>query len=91
MKKFATCTCTVIVSVGDKIVETKTWKKVGIMRTSHTRAWATRQFNRLRPLIDTKIFVEWECMHDDHEAGLRFTGSLARRNSLIIKRGIFDD
>jgi hypothetical protein len=91
-----TCTITAEVYVGRdergdrKLLETKTWRDVDIMKTSHSRGWCTRQFNlhwqwRKR---DASICVSWECRHDDN--GVRFYGELRGVNSIKIKDGIFD-
>lgn len=93
-----TCTVTVRVFLGDacdyghgKPDETRVWKDADIMKTSHTRAWATRQFNmhwawrkRNKP-----IRVEWECRH--HDGNYTGLGSLSGVNNVKSRRGVFED
>lgn len=95
-----TCTITVRVFVGQeacvyeyngKPTDTRTWNGVDIMKTAHTRAWATRQFNKFwaEREKDQPIRVEWDCRHDE-EGGCHFKGSLSGVNTLRHRRGIFE-
>ena len=90
-----TCSITARVYVGRdprgdrKLVETKNWRDVDIMKTSRSRGWCTKQFNLhwqwRKPGVS--ICVTWECTYKD---GTRFYGELRGVNSLKIKEGIFD-
>lgn len=91
-----TCEVTVDVFVDQKIMKTKTWRRLDVMKTSFTRGWATRQFNTfLRDFgacdmgNDKIIFVEWVC----HLGGYgTIRGTLSGVNGKTMsRRGIFRD
>ena len=92
-----TCTITVSIHVGPSCEYgreadiVRVWEGVDVMKTSHTRAWATRQFNKLwkdrGP--DIPIRVYWRQVYDDTNLG-SLSGILSGVNNLRHKRGIFE-
>ncbi len=93
MVKPTTCHITVEVTVGGKLVETREWPAVDVMKTSHVRAWATRQFNLhwMWRKPDVIIHVNWTLRHGPKQGHTILRGSLSGVNNLRHKRGYFED
>lgn len=95
----ATCKIVVEVCVDRKVVTSKTWPACDIMRTGHTRGWATRQFNAFLkdfnecPIGKDKIIsVEWVAQYGEAQGHQRITGRLGGVNGRALsRRGIFED
>lgn len=88
-----TCHVTVEVTIDGKLIERREWPAVDVMKASHTRGWATRQFNlhwawRKR---DKPILVRWEARYDEAQGHTRLTGMLSGVNSIRRKHGIFEE
>jgi hypothetical protein len=90
-KKTRTCKVVCQVFVDRKLVETKTWPAVDVMKTSVTRAWATRQFNRYRQAFpkDRVVSVEWDAAYGEPDHSY-IHGRLSGVNSHVYRRGIFE-
>lgn len=89
-----TCRINAEVRVADKVIKTKCWPECDVMKTRATRAWATRQFNRvLKDLneCDKPVAVYWEA-HYGEAAGFHLSkGRLGGINGRVLSRtGIFD-
>lgn len=88
-----TCHVTVDVLIDGKIIEQREWPAVDVMKTSHTRGWATRQFNmhwkwRKRDKI---IRVDWTARYGAEQGHAVIRGSLSGVNNLRHRRGVFED
>ena len=88
-----TCKIKVDVKVNGNIVQQREWPAVDIMKTGVTRAWATRQFNKLWAARepDQIISVDWFAQYGEEQGNTRLKGSLSGVNALKHKRGIFED
>lgn len=93
-----TKTCSVVaeIFVDKKMIESRSWKEVDVMKTSHTRGWARRRFNQYLKdfascgLSDKVIQAYWRC---DHGAPsyTSYAGRLSGvRGKVMAKSGIFD-
>lgn len=91
----ATCAVTVELMVDQKVVQTRRWPKIDVMRTASTRAWATRRFrevlkdfDRTNGLRNKVITVEWRrCIPGGMTLKGRRSGVKGRE---MAKTGIFD-
>lgn len=91
-----TCTITVELFVSGTSMLLKRWENVDIMKTSHTRGYATRIFNKWLADFDATyglqekvIRVEWNCRYDDDSYSFR--GKLAgTKGRKVTQSGIFD-
>ena len=94
-----TCRIEVEVCVGGKAVKSKAWPECDIMKTSTTRAWATRQFNKfLKDFsgcdfgINKVILVHWTAIYPESSGMGRLHGILSGVNGKrIVRNGIFED
>lgn len=88
-----TCAVEAEVLVGDKIVKSKNWPVCDIMKTSVTRAWATRQFNKFLKEVgkDIVVRVEWTAKHTEAQGHGTLRGTMGGVNGkCLAKRGIFE-
>jgi hypothetical protein len=91
-----TCKIDVEVFVNRKVIKTKTWAACDVMKTGHTRAWATRQFNAFLKDFsecdigkDKVVHVEWTA---DYGNTGRINGWISGVNGkTLARRGIFED
>jgi hypothetical protein len=87
-----TCHVTVEVKIDGKTIEQREWPAVDAMKTSHTRGWATRQFNlhwdcRKRDKI---IRVYWAARYGESNGYAILKGTLSGVNNIRHRRGIFE-
>ena len=70
----------------------RTYKGVNVAHTSHTRAFAQRQFNLLRRTLrgNDLLYVHWEMRYRDKRQ-MSLSGSLSATTHITKRRGIFED
>lgn len=94
----ATCKVKAEIRVDRKPIKSKEWPDCDVMKTSVTRAWATRQFNALLKDfaecdvgLDKVVSVHWEAEYGEAQGFFRSQGHIGGVNGkLIHKTGIFD-
>lgn len=94
-----TCKVVATLYVNRKSLKTKTWPACDVMKTSVTRAWATRQFNAtLKDLAscdmgrDKVVSVEWRAAYGEAQGFNSISGHMGGVNGRVMsRRGIFED
>lgn len=84
--------------VDGKVVRSKTWPDLDVMKTSSTRAWATRQFNIFLKDFsscdigrDKVIRAEWTARYGAAQGNMSINGILSGVNGkTMARRGIFE-
>ncbi len=90
-----TCHVKAKICISDTVIKTKEWPKCDVMKTGHTRAWVTRQFNRCLKdldntgLEDKAVFAVWDAFYGP-PCHSHISGRLAGNNNLIVRRGVFE-
>jgi hypothetical protein len=95
----AFCKVDAQVRVDGKVIKSRTWPEVDIMKTSVTRAWATRQFKAfLKDFAncdigrDKVIRVEWIARYGEAQGHMSVSGWLSGVNGrAMTRRGVFED
>jgi hypothetical protein len=88
------------ITVDGKVVKSKVWPECDIMKTSVTRAWATRQFNLFLKEYarggvelsrDKIIRAEWVATYGEAQGHTRLTGVISGVNGHVMaRRGMFE-
>jgi len=94
-----TCKIEVEVCVDRRVVKSRVWPECDIMKTSPSRAWATRQFNKFLSDFggcdigrDKIISVRWTAIYPEETGRGRMHGYLGGVNGKKLARsGIFED
>lgn len=94
-----TCKVEATLYVDRKPLKTKTWPACDIMKTSVTRAWATRQFNAaLKDFAscdigkDKIVSVDWIADFGEAQGFNSIRGHMGGVNGRVMsRRGIFED
>lgn len=88
-------TCNIVAEffVDTTKMDRREWKDVDIRKTAHSRGWTTRYVNKyLKMAPKGKIVTaKWECLYNQPETNLRFTGMLVGINGKLTRRiGVFE-
>lgn len=92
------CKVEVEITVDGKVIKSRVWPEVDIMRTGYTRAWATRQFNAfLKDFAasgwrDKVIRAYWTAHHGEAQGYGCVRGSMGGVNGFVsTRRGVFEE
>lgn len=91
IRHMKTCKVECVVKVGGRIILEKSWPAVDIMKTSVTRSWATRQFNKAvasAPVGDI-VAVSWDCYHGAPSHN-HFSGRVVGVHGSVYRKGMFE-
>jgi hypothetical protein len=94
----STCRVHAEIRIDRKPIKSKDWPECDVMKTSVTRAWATRQFraylkefNECDIGLDKVVSVHWEAHYGEEQGFHMSLGHIGGVNGKVIhKTGIFD-
>lgn len=87
------------IRVNGEVTKSKSWPEVDVMKTSVTRAWATRQFNAfLKDFAacdfgkDKIVRAEWIARYGEAQGHMSVSGWISGVNGrVLMRRGVFED